>query len=237
MHRRRPFALAALSLAVLWSACTEPAADAPEELGDIEETEILWDEWGVPHIFAPDMGTDEVCVAWVIDEISRVVALPREIGGIPLDEIGATGWGLSHVVDVALHDCDFELEGARIVVQGFGAVGSHVARFLTARGARLVAVADSRGAMHNPAGLDVDTLLELKAAGGSVADYGDGTRLDSDAVIDVDSLGDNLPNGPLKLYNPWTRKWSDAVIEDGKVRLPSFLRSVVLRIDTEAPAT
>ncbi|MGB5475036.1 MAG: Glu/Leu/Phe/Val dehydrogenase [Gammaproteobacteria bacterium] len=138
------------------------------------------------YIFAPDMGTDEVCMAWVRDEIGRVVALPREIGGIPLDEIGATGWGLSHVVDVALRDCDFALEGARVVVQGFGAVGSHVARFLTAKGARLVAVADSRGAVHNPAGLDLNALLELKATGQSVADYSDGTRLDSDAVIDVE---------------------------------------------------
>jgi len=138
------------------------------------------------YIFAPDMGTDEVCMAWVRDEIGRVVALPREIGGIPLDEIGATGWGLSHVVDVALHHCDFELDGARVVVQGFGAVGSHVARFLAAKGARLVAVADSRGATHNPAGLDLNALLELKAAGRSVADCSDGSRLESDAVIDVE---------------------------------------------------
>ena len=49
------------------------------------------------YIFAPDMGTDEECMSWIQDEIGRVVALPREIGGIPLDEIGATGWGLSHV--------------------------------------------------------------------------------------------------------------------------------------------
>ena len=138
------------------------------------------------YIFAPDMGTNEDCMAWIRDEIGRVVALPREIGGIPLDEIGATGWGLSHVVNVALQYCDFELEGARIVVQGFGAVGRHVARFLTARGARLVAVADSRGATQNDRGLDLNALLELKAAGKSVSEYSDGSRLESDAVIDVE---------------------------------------------------
>jgi glutamate dehydrogenase (NAD(P)+) len=138
------------------------------------------------YIFAPDMGTNEECMAWVRDEISRVVALPREIGGIPLDEIGATGWGLSHVVDVALHYCDFELEGARVVIQGFGAVGRHAAHFLTARGARLVAVADSGGAIHNPDGLDINALLELKAAGRSVADYPNGSRLEKDGVIDVE---------------------------------------------------
>ena len=138
------------------------------------------------YIFAPDMGTNEDCMAWIRDEIGRVVALPREIGGIPLDEIGATGWGLSHVVNVALQYCDFELEGARIVVQGFGAVGRHVARFLTARGARLVAVADSRGATQNDRGLDLNALLELKAAGKSVSEYSDGSRLERDAVIDVE---------------------------------------------------
>jgi glutamate dehydrogenase (NAD(P)+) len=138
------------------------------------------------YIFAPDMGTDEECMAWVRDEISRVVALPREIGGIPLDEIGATGWGLSHVVDVALRYCDFKLEGARLVVQGFGAVGKHVTRFLTGQGAKLVAVADSCGAVHNPQGLNVEALLELKDAGKSVCDYPDGTPLDRDAVIDVE---------------------------------------------------
>jgi glutamate dehydrogenase (NAD(P)+) len=137
------------------------------------------------YIFAPDMGTDEECMAWIRDEVGRVVGLPREVGGIPLDEIGATGWGLTHVTDVALRYCDFDLEGARIVVQGFGAVGKHAARFLTERGAILVATADSRGAVHNPEGLDVDRLIALKQEGKGVADYPDGSKLDRDAVIDV----------------------------------------------------
>ena len=137
------------------------------------------------YIFAPDMGTDEECMAWIRDEVGRVVGLPREIGGIPLDEIGATGWGLSNVVDVALEHCEFELEGAKLVVQGFGAVGKHVSRFLTDRGAILVAVADSSGAIHNPAGLDVSRLLELKNAGSSVLEYDDAQKLEREAVIDI----------------------------------------------------
>ncbi|MCD6389110.1 MAG: Glu/Leu/Phe/Val dehydrogenase, partial [Desulfobulbaceae bacterium] len=90
------------------------------------------------YIPGPDMGTDEMCMAWIQDEIGRSVGLPREIGGIPLDEIGATGFGLSHAVDVALDYCDFKLQGARVVVQGFGSVGRHVARFLTEQGAVLI---------------------------------------------------------------------------------------------------
>jgi glutamate dehydrogenase (NAD(P)+) len=135
------------------------------------------------YIFAPDMGTDEECMAWVKDEIGRVVALPREVGGIPLDEIGATGWGLLNATQVALDFAGFPLQGARVVVQGFGAVGRHAARFLTERGALLVGAADSRGAIHNPSGLDVQSLIELKDSGQSVTDYGYGARLDRDDVV------------------------------------------------------
>lgn len=138
------------------------------------------------YIFAPDMGTDEECMAWVKDEIGRVVGLPRELGGIPLDVIGATGWGLAQSAEVAGSFCDLDLQGARVVVQGFGAVGKHAARFLIEKGALLVAASDSRGATHNPGGLDINTLLELKQAGNSVADYPDGTRLAPAAVIDIE---------------------------------------------------
>ena len=138
------------------------------------------------YIFAPDMGTDEECMAWIRDEVERVVALPREIGGIPLDEIGATGWGLRHVTDVACLFCDVELLGARLVVQGFGAVGLHASRFLTEEGAVLTAVADSRGAIHNPEGLDFDKLVALKLEGRSVTEYPDGQQIDRDEVIDVE---------------------------------------------------
>ena len=138
------------------------------------------------YIFAPDMGTNEECMAWVRDEIGRVVALPREIGGIPLDEIGATGWGLSHVAEVAVRYCDFELQGARFVLQGFGAVGKNTARFLSEKGAVLVAASDSSGTIFDPDGLDVTALTELKNAGKSVAEHDKGRRLDRDAVIDIE---------------------------------------------------
>lgn len=136
------------------------------------------------YIFAPDMGTDEECMAWVRDEIGRVVALPRELGGIPLDEIGATGWGIRHVAEVAVDHCDFRLEGATFVVQGFGAVGKHAARFLADKGAVLVGASDSRGATHNSGGLDIAELVKLKEAGKSVRDYPRGKGFDRDAVVD-----------------------------------------------------
>ncbi len=138
------------------------------------------------YIFAPDMGTNEECMAWVKDEIDRVVALPREVGGIPLDEIGATGWGLSHVVDEALKFCDFNIQGARIAVQGFGAVGKHVTNFLTQQGAIPVAVSDSMGTIYNPGGLDVQKLIAIKQQGKSVITYADGEQRDCGAIVDVE---------------------------------------------------
>jgi glutamate dehydrogenase (NAD(P)+) len=138
------------------------------------------------YLFGPDMGTDETCMGWIKDEIGRAVGLPRALGGIPLDEIGATGWGIRHVAEVATRFCDVTLDGARVAIQGFGAVGRHAARFLAAQGAVLVAASDTRGTVHDSAGLQVSELLRLKAAGRSVCDYPAGTKLDPAAVIAIE---------------------------------------------------
>ena len=140
----------------------------------------------VEYIPGPDMGTDERCMAWIKDEIGRAVGLPPEIGGIPLDEIGATGLGLKASVEAALQYCDFALKGARVVIQGFGSVGKHAARFLGEKGTILVAACDSRGTIYNPKGIDVSRLIALKDSSKSVVDYPDGEKLDADAVIDVE---------------------------------------------------
>jgi len=112
--------------------------------------------------------------------------LPREIGGIPLDEIGATGFGLAVSIDVAKDFCGITLKGARVAVQGFGAVGKHAARFLSEKGAVLVAAADAKGTIADPAGLDVLRLIEHKDRGQSVVDFPSGKALDAEAIIDVE---------------------------------------------------
>ena len=138
------------------------------------------------YIIGPDMGTDETCMAWIHDEIGRATGLPRALGGIPLDQIGATGWGVCHATEVALTRLGRPLAGARLVVQGFGAVGRHAARFLSARGAKLVAVADSAGAIYQPDGIELDRLLAIKAHGGSVVAYPGARIIDAEALIGVD---------------------------------------------------
>jgi glutamate dehydrogenase (NAD(P)+) len=138
------------------------------------------------YIPGPDMGTDELAMAWVKDEIGRSVGLPRVVGGIPLDEIGATGFGLAVAAEAAEGHGGPRLSGARVAVQGFGAVGQHAARFLAAKGAVLVAASDSHGAVADPSGLDIDTLIALKRSGGSLVDYEKGKKIGKEAIVGVD---------------------------------------------------
>jgi glutamate dehydrogenase (NAD(P)+) len=137
------------------------------------------------YIPGPDMGTDERCMAWVKDEIDRAVGLPRVIGGIPLDEIGATGLGVAVAAEVAAPEAGISLAGARVAVEGFGAVGQHAARFLAARGARLVAASDSRGAIHEPAGLPIDALIAHKRAGRPLSAFAGGRAIARSALIGI----------------------------------------------------
>lgn len=138
------------------------------------------------YIPGPDMGTNEHAMALTRDEIGRSVGLPREIGGIPLDEIGATAFGLVAAGDAAQAFCDVRLDGARVVIEGFGAVGRHAARFLSGRGSRIIAVADSRGGTVNRDGLDIDALSILKAEGESVTAYNDGETIGTADLIDIE---------------------------------------------------
>jgi glutamate dehydrogenase/leucine dehydrogenase len=138
------------------------------------------------YIPGPDMGTDEACMAWVHDEIGRCVGLPAALGGVPLDEIGATGFGLAVAAEVAKDFCDLDLKGARVAVQGFGSVGQHAARFLAEKGAVLVAAADSQGTLVDSAGLDIAALIALKRAGKPLAEHCHGEKLARETVVGVD---------------------------------------------------
>ncbi len=135
------------------------------------------------YIPGPDMGTDEVCMAWVHDEIGRAVGLPEVLGGIPLDVIGATGFGLAIAAEAVAAAGWLRLDGARVVVQGYGAVGRHAARFLAERGALVVAVCDSGGGVCDEAGLDLDKLEVWKGEGNSVAGFPDGEPVDHESLL------------------------------------------------------
>lgn len=138
------------------------------------------------YIPGPDMGTDETAMGWVRDEIGRSVGLSKVLGGIPLDQVGATGYGLAICGEVAQEFCDLTLEGARVSVQGFGNVGQHAARFLAERGAILTVASDLDGTVFDPDGIDIEELVRLKAETGKVTGYPRGKKLSREAFIDLE---------------------------------------------------
>ena len=139
----------------------------------------------VDYIPGPDMGTDETCMAWIQDETGRSVGLPRVLGGIPLDEIGATGLGIAVCAEICAPRCGIDMRGAKVAVEGFGNVGQHAARFLEQRGAILVAASDSRGAIYNEQGIPVQQLIETKRSAGSVTQYDGGQVLPREELMTV----------------------------------------------------
>ena len=137
------------------------------------------------YIPGPDMGCDETAMAWIHDETGRAVGLPEEIGGLPLDKLGATGFGLAECAEIAAPRAGIGLNGARVAIQGFGSVGKAAARFLHAKGAILVAVSDSRGGVHDAGGIDVESLEAAKDEAGSVVAYGKGRRITAEELFGV----------------------------------------------------
>ncbi len=137
------------------------------------------------YIPGPDMGTDEASMAYIYDEISRAVGLPRELGGIPLDEIGATGYGVALCADIAKDYINLDLNGARLTIEGFGNVGKPTARFLSEKGMILVGTSDSKGAIYNSKGLDIEELIRIKETTGSVTNYKDAEVLKTTDLLTV----------------------------------------------------
>ncbi|MCA5892806.1 Glu/Leu/Phe/Val dehydrogenase [Isoptericola sp. NEAU-Y5] len=143
-------------------------------------------------IMAPDMGTDEQTMAWVMDtySVNRGYTIPAVVTGKPLAVGGsrgrgtATSAGIVHVTAAALEEAGVPLTDVTVAVQGFGKVGSHAAAIFAARGARVVAVSDQYGGLRNDAGIDVDRLFAHVGATGSVVGF-DG----ADALSNNDLMG------------------------------------------------
>ncbi|XKE46196.1 response regulator [Halomonas organivorans] len=120
---------------------------------------------------APDMGTDERVMAWLMDTYSQQVghSVPAVVTGKPvvlggsLGRKEATGRGLVYLIQASARHLGMQLDGATAVVQGFGNVGSHAARFLEELGVRIIGVSDVSTGLHDPEGLSVEDLLEYQA--------------------------------------------------------------------------
>lgn len=134
---------------------------------------------------APDMGTSERHMAWIMDTYSARVGrtTPGVVTGKPVAVGGsllrreATGRGVVYTIEEACKHLGMDLKGLRFAVQGFGNVGSVAALEMSKRGAICVAAADVSGSLIDEKGLDVPAMVEHAARHGSLAGYGDGSRV------------------------------------------------------------
>ncbi len=131
------------------------------------------------YVFGNDMGFAEKDGAIALDEMEDMkaaVGTPAELGGLPYDELGITGFGLVEAAECAAGMTGMELPKAVVSIQGFGAVGAFAAKFIKEKGAKVIAVSSLEGALHDPQGLDIDKLLALREKHGdkSVQKYGKG---------------------------------------------------------------
>lgn len=125
---------------------------------------------------APDVYTNSQIMAWMMDEYSRIDEFnsPGFITGKPIVLGGsqgrekATAQGVTICIDQAAKKRGIDIKGARVVVQGFGNAGSFLAKFMHDAGAKVIAISDAHGAIHDPNGLDIDYLLDRRDSFGTV---------------------------------------------------------------------
>jgi glutamate dehydrogenase (NAD(P)+) len=144
---------------------------------------------------APDVFTGEREMAWFVDTISMhhngmfmpglVTGKPKVLGGSEGRDT-ATGRGGFFVLVETLKRLNMKLEGARIAVQGFGNVGSSMARFCAEAGAKIIAVSDARGGVYNPNGIDPIALKEYERKTGSVVRFKETEAITNPELLELD---------------------------------------------------
>jgi glutamate dehydrogenase (NAD(P)+) len=143
---------------------------------------------------APDVGTNAATMAWIFDTYSMnkgysvlgvVTGKPLTIGG-SLGREEATARGALYTLESALRKLEQPLEGQRVAVQGFGNVGSYLAKFLAELGAKVIAISDSSGGFHNPNGIDIPAALQHKAETGSLQGLKNAESITNEELIVID---------------------------------------------------
>ncbi len=143
---------------------------------------------------APDVGTDERVMAWIMDTYSMnvgysapgvVTGKPLSIGG-SLGRGAATARGVTYVTSATLKNRGMTVEDTRVAIQGYGKVGAPAVELLHDLGCTVVAVSDVRGGVYNPHGLSPKGLAAHRAQAGSVADYGGGEAITNDELLTID---------------------------------------------------
>jgi glutamate dehydrogenase (NAD(P)+) len=197
---------------------------------------------------APDVGTDAQVMAWIFDTYSMnvghsvlgvVTGKPLAVGG-SVGRDGATARGSLYCIRTALQKQGSRLHDTRVAIQGFGNVGSNLARLLSEEGCRVIAVSDSRGGVHNPYGLDVPAAIAYKAEHGVLEGFPGADAITNEELIEIDCdvltpcaleqviTAENAPRVRAKMIcegaNGPTTPGADEILEDrGILVLPDVL--------------
>jgi len=173
-------------------AC-DPAKLSPRELQSLTRSycdniqNVIGPYQDIP---APDVGTNAQVMAWFMDEysISRghtpaaVTGKPPALGGMKERE-EATGRGVSLIAERVCEDLKLPLTRTTCVIQGFGNVGSHAARLLWERGAKILAVSGKEGGTFNRQGLDIPELLQHVAGGRMIPEFPMGEAVSNEELL------------------------------------------------------
>jgi glutamate dehydrogenase (NAD(P)+) len=142
---------------------------------------------------APDLGTNSQTMAWMMDAYSQingyspgiVTGKPVELGG-SVGRDSATGRGTVYTIQETARDFEIPAEGARVVVQGFGQVGSWTVRLLNDLGCKIIAVSDIQGGVYYPNGIDVGLLMLYKERAGTVAGLPGAERITNEELLELE---------------------------------------------------
>lgn len=198
---------------------------------------------------APDVFTNSQIMAWMMDEYSRIREFdsPGFITGKPIvlgGSIGresSTAMGVVILLREAAEVAGIPIEGARVIIQGFGNAGSFLARFLHEAGAKVVGISDAHGALYNPDGLDVQYLLDRRDSFGTVTNLFPNAISNQELLVkDCDILvpaaienqitEQNAPDIKAKILveaanGPTTLKATELLTQKGVLIVPDVLAS------------
>jgi len=179
------------------------------------------------YIGGPDINTTEKEMGMIAEEIGRKDACtgkPASMGGLP-HELGSTGYGVYLSTLEALAHKGIDVNGATVAIEGFGNVGTFTMKFLVEKGAKVVAVSDSKGTVYDKNGLNYDKLMETKTKYGTVTAYAGGEKLDGAKLFEL----------PVDVLVPGARPnvITDANVGHVKAKIVVEAANIPMTVDVE----
>lgn len=142
---------------------------------------------------APDVNTNEQIMAWMMDTYSTnngyctpgiVTGKPVNVGG-SLGRTDATGLGIAFTIASAIKHKKMNLKGLKVVIQGYGNVGSAVGKFLSEMDCKIIAVSSSKGGIYNPKGLSCDALINYYRENGSFEHFPHAEGVTNESLLEL----------------------------------------------------